>query len=269
MSNRKIVRIISLLVLAVLFFINKALRHQDFLSSDFHDKMHLVEYVIDGDTIHLSGGENVRYIGIDTPEIREKKAGEWVYKPRPFAEEAKAFNKKLVEGRQVRLEFDVQKKDRYGRLLAYVYVGDEMVNLDMVKEGYAMIYTYPPNVKYAEIFLAAQREARLSGKGLWGDSDAVIDTGEARNNIGKVKTIEADVADTYLSEKLLILKFKDGFKVAIFRDNLLSLPNKAQRSPDTYFKGKRIRVYGLIKSYKGSPEMEINDLSQIEILPDR
>jgi len=264
-NRKKTARIISLLVLAMLFFINKAFRHQDFLSSDFQDKTHLVDYVVDGDTVRLSSGENVRYIGVDTPETRERKSGGWVYKPMPFAEEAKAFNKKLVEGRRARLEFDVQKKDRYGRLLAYVYVDDKMVNLDMIREGYATIYTYPPNVKYAERFLEAQREARASGKGLWVDVGEAIPASEAKDNIGKVKVIEAEVVDTYISDKMLVLKFKGGFKVVMFKDMLFSLPNKARRSPDSYFRGKTIRVYGAVKDYKGSPEIVLGDPSQIEI----
>ena len=122
-----------------------------------------VERVVDGDTFVLIGGERVRLIGIDTPEsVHPEKPVE------PFGREASAYLKKLVEGKGVRLEFDVQDRDRYGRLLAYVYLGDgTFVNAEIVRNGYAAVLTVPPNVTHAEEFLALQREAREGRRGLW------------------------------------------------------------------------------------------------------
>lgn len=117
----------------------------------------LCSRVIDGDTIVLEGGQRVRYIGIDTPE-----------EGRPYYLEAKEENKRLVEGKSVRLEYDVEKQDKYGRTLAYVYVGDIFVNAELVKNGYAMVFTFPPNVKYAKTFVVLQKEARTAKRGLWG-----------------------------------------------------------------------------------------------------
>jgi len=76
-------------------------------------------------------------------------------------------NRGLVIGRRVRLELDVQPRDRYGRLLAYVWVGDTMVNAELVRLGYAQVMTVPPNVRYQDLFLKLQREARDAGRGLW------------------------------------------------------------------------------------------------------
>src|ERR671925_1352101 len=108
--------------------------------------------VIDGDTIEveLAGkAETVRLIGVDTPETRHPR------KPvQAFGKEATAFTRQMVEGKEVRLEFDVQPRDKYGRLLGYVYVGDTMLNAELVRQGYAQVATYPPNVKYQERFLA-------------------------------------------------------------------------------------------------------------------
>lgn len=126
-----------------------------------------VKEVIDGDTIILDNGQLVRYIGIDTPEIRRKARNKWVYEPMPYSKEAKEFNRQLVKGKTVNLEFDVEKKDKYGRLLAYVYVGDIFVNAKMLKEGYALLYTHPPNIKYVELFIKLAKEARENKKGLW------------------------------------------------------------------------------------------------------
>lgn len=133
-------------------------------STGLAGEIHKVSRVIDGDTIKLVNGERVRYIGINTPETKHPRKG-----IEHFGPEAAAFNRKLVEGKEVRLEFDVQLRDRYGRLLAYVYLLDDtFVNLELVSQGYAQVATYPPNVKHQDLFLKAQREAREKGRGLWG-----------------------------------------------------------------------------------------------------
>ena len=122
--------------------------------------------VVDGDTIHVRIGarvEKVRYIGVNTPEVHHPRKGE-----EPGGREAEEVNRRLVEGKTVRLELDVQERDRYGRLLAYVWVGDVMVNAELVRLGYAQVMTIPPNVRYQEIFVKLQREAREAGRGLWG-----------------------------------------------------------------------------------------------------
>ena len=129
--------------------------------------------VVDGDTVQLSDGRLLRYIGIDTPEVRQRDGDRWVVNPEPFGRAATEANRRLVEGKAVRLEYDVQTHDRFGRLLAYVYVpagdaGEAMVNAELVRLGMAQPMTIPPNVKYAERFRALAEEARREGRGLWG-----------------------------------------------------------------------------------------------------
>jgi len=121
--------------------------------------------VVDGDTIHVKIGERVekvRYIGVNTPEVHHPTKGE-----EPGGREATDANRRLVAGKRVRLETDVQARDRYGRLLAYVWVGDVMVNAELVRQGYAQVMTVPPNVRHQELFVKLQREAREAGRGLW------------------------------------------------------------------------------------------------------
>jgi micrococcal nuclease len=125
-----------------------------------------VVHVADGDTIdvQLDGHKvRVRYIGINTPETKHPEKGVELFGP-----EAAAANRRLVEGHTVRLELDVQPWDRYQHLLAYVYVGDLMVNAELVRQGYAQVVTVPPNVKYQDRFRALQQEAREAQRGLWG-----------------------------------------------------------------------------------------------------
>ena len=125
----------------------------------------VVVRVVDGDTIHVRIAdriENVRYIGVNTPEVHHPRKGE-----EPGGREAAAINRGLVIDRSVRLETDVQSRDRYGRLLAYVWIGDTMINAELVRLGYAQVMTIPPNVRHQALFAKLQREARESQRGLW------------------------------------------------------------------------------------------------------
>jgi len=125
----------------------------------------VVVKVVDGDTIHVRIGERierVRYIGVNTPELHHPTRG-----AEAGGREALRVNGNLVAGKRVRLELDVQTRDRYGRLLAYVWVGDLMVNAELVRSGYAQVMTVPPNVRYQALFLRREREAREAARGLW------------------------------------------------------------------------------------------------------
>jgi len=122
--------------------------------------------VVDGDTIHVDlGGLDVtiRFIGIDTPET--------VAPGQPvecFGHEASAYTTERLDGETVRLEFDVERIDPYDRTLAYVWIDGELFNESLVRLGYALVTTYPPNVRYVDRFIQAQRSARREGAGLWG-----------------------------------------------------------------------------------------------------
>lgn len=129
-------------------------------------EMYRCSRVVDGDTliVQIAGkSERVRLIGVDTPEtVHPKKPVEY------FGNESSAFTKKLVEGEMVRLEYDVQKRDRYGRLLAYVYLTDgTFLNAEIIKQGYGFAYTRFP-FKYLEQFRQYEKSAREAGTGLWG-----------------------------------------------------------------------------------------------------
>ena len=136
----------------------------------------VVKRAVDGDTLLLEDGERVRLIGIDTPEMHEsdklyrdsQRTGQDIRMIKELGRRAWQFTKNLAEGRRVSLEFDVEKYDKYGRILAYVYLKDgTFVNAKIIQEGYASLMTIPPNVKYAELFLKLYREARDNRRGLW------------------------------------------------------------------------------------------------------
>lgn len=123
-----------------------------------------VKRVIDGDTIELENGDKVRYIGIDTPESVKPDTP-----VQCFAKEAAARNRELVEGKEVRLERNVSDRDRYGRLLRYVYVDDVLINARLVEEGYARSVSFPPDIGKQDLFRSLEREAREAKRGLWAD----------------------------------------------------------------------------------------------------
>lgn len=127
----------------------------------------VVVRIVDGDTIELESGEIVRYIGIDTPETVHPQKDVQCY-----GQEAKMRNTELVMGRHIYMSKDVSETDRYGRLLRYVYVEDEkgnevFVNDTLVREGYAVARTFPPDVAYQQQFARDEQAARESKLGLW------------------------------------------------------------------------------------------------------
>ncbi len=129
--------------------------------------------VVDGDTAHIvvdGVREKVRFIGVDTPESTKEIE--------PFGHQSSAYTKKALDGRTVWLETDAELRDRYGRLLAYIWlekptsgsdaeIRSKMFNARLLLDGYAQVYTFPPNVRYVESFLRYQREARERDRGLW------------------------------------------------------------------------------------------------------
>ena len=156
----------------------------------------LVRRVVDGDTLVLESGGKIRLIGIDTPESSSnqkakkdsRRTGQSLAVLTEMGKRSKYFLEELVRGKKITLEYDAQKKDRYGRLLAYVYIeekvskkienadlyrrepgGPVFVNATLARAGYASPMTIPPNVKYADLFTALAREARTLKRGLWKD----------------------------------------------------------------------------------------------------
>lgn len=128
--------------------------------------------VVDGDTFWIDDGSEkglkIRLIGVDAPETRTSGNKEASH----FGREASFYLERLIAGKKIRLEYDVDRFDRYGRTLAYVYLDDgTFINAKLLKEGYATVMTVPPNVKYADTFLKLERKARNHKKGMWRDKN--------------------------------------------------------------------------------------------------
>jgi len=222
----------------------------------------VVVAVIDGDTIHISGGQQVRYLGIDTPEIGQ-----------PFYEEAKDKNRELVLGKTIRLEVCKEKpKDNYGRLLAYVYKEKTLINAELLKKGIARILIIPPcSLDKAEKFRLFQKEAMKNKIGLWGKRERAKDfiyASDATKFIGENKAVYGKVISAHKGKKVVFLNLGNdttvSLKIVIFKQDLQNFDD-FQINPANYYLDKQIVVYGKIKMYKGFPEIIIGSPSQIEV----
>ena len=174
-KNIRNLQVAALVIASVIYLGYKCLPFTKCLEAK--DGFCYVERVVDGDTLKLSDGRRVRLIGVDTPElhyskklIRDARSSNRDIKTiQAMGQAASDFTKSLCVGKKVRLETDVEKYDKYGRVLAYVYLEDgSFLNAKILEEGYGQVMTIPPNVSRAEYFLKLQREAREKEKGFWG-----------------------------------------------------------------------------------------------------
>ncbi|OZI11855.1 thermonuclease [Bacillaceae bacterium SAS-127] len=150
--------------------------HTKELSAEQEKVKGTVSYVVDGDTIDVLLSDNtterVRMILVDTPETKHPRLG-----VQPFGPEASAYTKKLLTNKEIELEVDVQERDQYGRMLAYVWLDEQLVNEQLIAEGLARVAIFPPNTKYVDRFENVQKEAQQQKKGIWSIEDYVTDRG--------------------------------------------------------------------------------------------
>lgn len=228
--------------------------------------------VIDGDTIIIDDARrsSVRYLGIDTPEIAHQgAAGE------PLSEEARDYNERLVGGKKVRLEFDQEKYDHYGRILAHVYVEGEFVNLALIEKGLATDLIIEPNIKHRGEILKALDKAKKQRLGIWddldkmeepwGNSQHIIPLESARSYAGKQVVVEGVVTEVSKSEKVIKLKMGDRMHLKIFENDWDNFEHFGIQ-PEIYYKGKRVRAIGRIRVYKNTPGMVVGHPIAIRIV---
>lgn len=161
--GKKVAMIIAIIILAISFLVGNS-NTNNYVIDEKYD----VIRVVDGDTIIVKfngKNERLRFIGINTPEsVAEDES-----RNRPEGHIASDYTKKLLSDKKVGLEFDVQERDKFGRLLAYVYLDGKMVNKTLLEKGYAQVMSIQPNVKYADEMLKLERKARADKSGFWED----------------------------------------------------------------------------------------------------
>lgn len=163
-------------IIAILLFSFYSLENEPEEQSSTYIPVELVK-TIDGDTIKImyEGKEqNVRYLLVDTPETNHPRLGK-----QPFGERATERNRELMNSGKLEIEFDIgERVDKYGRLLAYVYIDGESVQEKLIEEGLARVgYIYPPNTRHLDAYEEAQERAKEAGIGIWSLEDYVTDRG--------------------------------------------------------------------------------------------
>jgi micrococcal nuclease len=221
--------------------------------------------IIDGDTFRLETGEPVRLIGIDAPELLQ-----------PGGEKSREYLAYLILGKNITLEKGYQDRDKYNRLLRFVYIGNLCVNEEMIRQGYAEA-RYLSDDQVREYYIQLEIEAETARAGLWSanifqsrsqvtwDCDLpVITWSEADNYYNQYVIVEGTIINTHNTGTVCFLNFHTDyfFTAVIFACDFFGFPN----SPDAYYLGKTVHIIGIIKEYKGSPEIIVKTPDQIKIL---
>lgn len=250
-----------LLIIAVLFILTVTGCNQQQAETVY------IERVIDGDTVKTAAGDSIRLLGVDTPEIDwENNESEF------YAEAAREFTTENLLGENVFLEYDREKEDHYGRILAYLIHDGENFNQKLLENGYASLMIVEPNDYYEAEFKQAVKKARTSRLGIWSqvlelERDLrVISYQEAGSFIGQRVIVEGKIVNTAATESINYLNFSDDYQdtlsLVIFNHNL----NQFDYHPADYILNKKIKVLGEIELYQGSPQIIINNPNDILII---
>jgi micrococcal nuclease len=224
--------------------------------------------IIDGDTFRLETGEPVRLIGIDAPELSQ-----------PGSEKSREYLAHLILNKGVTLEKGYEDRDKYDRLLRFVYIGDVCINEEMIKQGYAEArYLTDP---LREHYIQLEMEAEIAKAGLWndnifqprvnlgwGDDIPVINWSDAEDYFNQYVIVEGTIVDTYNSGIVCFLNFHTNyqyFTAVIFASDFPGFPF----IPEDFYLGRTFQIIGIIKEYNGSPEIIVKAPDQIRIINKR
>ncbi len=221
--------------------------------------------IIDGDTFRLETGETVRLIGIDAPELSQ-----------PGGDKSREYLARLIKGKGITLEKGFEDRDTYNRLLRFVYIGNLCINEEMIRQGYAEARYMSSEDPLREYYIQLEMEAEITKAGLWSenifqprsqlnwDSDIpVISWSDAHNYLNQYVIVEGTIVNTYNSGTVCFLNFDRNyqFTAVIFASDFLGFP----MSPEVFYRGKKVYIIGIIREYKGSPEIIVKTPDQIRI----
>jgi micrococcal nuclease len=222
--------------------------------------------VIDGDTIRLDTGETVRLIGIDAPELSQ-----------PGGELSRQYLAQLILGKKITLDKGYEDRDKYNRLLRFVYIGNICVNEEMIRQGYAEARYLSPDDPVRGYFIQLEIEAETAGAGLWSDNIfqprsqlnwddlPVIKWSDAHKYYNQCVIVKGTIIKTHNSGTVCFLNFHtnyDYFTAVIFASDFPGFP----MPPEYFYSGKTVYIIGIIKQYKGSPEIIVKTPDQIRVL---
>jgi micrococcal nuclease len=223
--------------------------------------------IIDGDTFKLKNGETVRLIGIDAPELSQ-----------PGGEESRQYLTQLILNKGVTLKKGYEDRDKYRRLLRFVFLGDVCINEEMIIQGYAEARYLSPKDPLCEYYIQLEIEAEITKAGLWNanifqprsqlnwDHDIpVITWSDAHNYYNQYVVVEGTIVNTYNSGNVCFLNFHRDyqyFTAVIFASDFPGFPF----IPEVFYLNKRVQIMGIIKEYNGSPEIIVKTPDQITLL---
>ncbi|MBU7046092.1 MAG: thermonuclease family protein [Theionarchaea archaeon] len=221
--------------------------------------------VIDGDTFRLSTGETVRLIGIDAPELSQ-----------PGGRESREYLTHLILNKGITLEKGYEDRDKYNRLLRFVYIGNTCMNEEMIRQGYAEARYLTDSLR--EYYIQLEIKAEIAKAGLWsknvfqprlnlrwGDNIPIIDWSDAHNYYNQYVIVEGIIVNTFNSGIVCFLNFHTDyqyFTAVIFASDFLGFPF----IPEVFYLYKKVYIIGIIKEYNGSPEIIVKTPGQIKIL---
>jgi micrococcal nuclease len=222
--------------------------------------------IIDGDTFRLETGESVRLIGIDAPELSQ-----------PGGEESREYLAHLISGKDITLKKGYEDRDKYNRLLRFVYIGTTCVNEEMIRQGYAEARYMSSEDPLREYYIQLEIKAETAKAGLWEygffqprlnlrwqEDIPVIDWSEAETYLNQYVIVEGTIVDTYNSGIVIFLNFdiNNYFTAVIFASDFVGFPF----IPEDFYLGKPVYIMGIIKEYKGSPEIIVKTPQQIRVI---
>lgn len=223
-----------------------------------------VSHVIDGDTVVLDDrtGTHLRYLGIDAPEKMT------IDTPSdPLGKESTELNRKLVEGKKVKVEFDKEKYDSYGRLLGYVYVNGSFVNELMLEKGMAHLLLIEPNKKYEDTLKKAQSRAVSAGKGIWKRNRSynlseknerfLVKPVNATRHIDQRVVVRGKISDVRTNKHVIKLNMEEELDIVIFKNNLENFRH-LEIEPSSYYTGVPVEVTGTITMYRGRAQIIVD-----------
>ena len=254
-----------LIFLSVLFLFIVRFKHQEqesVAAPSSSSEKGIVTAVFDGDTIRvkLNNGSHrkVRLIGVNAPEIGDKRK-----KVKFHAFLAKRFSFYYLYKKRVELSFDWQREDKYGRLLAYVWIGEELFNNFIIREGFASAFLkYPFRKDYQKIFMKSEKYARKMKKGLWIEGDfPVISTEEARSRLGELVCVKFRCLDLESKRNFLFLCSggERDFAALIPQENLNSFQKPGS------FLNKNLLVSGFLEEFYQQPQVVVYFPDQVKI----
>lgn len=228
----------------------------------------IVAAVVDGDTVALDDGREVRFVGIQTPKLPLGRPG---FRKWPFADEARQAIVELALGKRVVLHYGGREVDRYDRALAHLVTGNGVwLQGEMLKRGLARVYSFADNRALVAEMLVLEAQARAARRGIWRlDWYAVTRAGEATRRIGEFAIIEGRVVDTAIVRGRGFVNFGSDYKT----DFMASIAPRDLRTfvregiDIAHYKGRMVRIRGWVKSYNG-PMIDVTHPEQIEELDD-